>query len=200
MEQPQQPKQQKLFSRRVLLIAGGVVLFFALYLLIFLVPDAIQALSGPPTLTLAQAADVATAETTYAAIADGAWDCNTINYVRGPSSTNRLNIITRYTEAFRTDTKGGIVLLARMSGEMSCADLQAADLSGYLTRMSADTRQELTNEARLARFFEAEHFLEICGYCGETNSLIGAGIGTLVAVGGIALIVVGLRMPRRPPV
>ena len=198
MEQPKQPAQMKLLSRRVLLISGGVVLFFALYLLIFLVPDAIQAMSGPAPMTLAQAADVATTESTYAAITDGAWDCNTIYYVRGASSSNRLQVITRYTEAFRADETGNIALLATMSGEMNCADLQATDLSGYLTRMSADRRQALTNEARLARFFEADHFLEICGYCGETNSLIGAGVGLLAAVGGIALIVIGLRMPRRP--
>ena len=56
MEQPKHPAQMKLLSRRVLLISGGVVLFFALYLLIFLVPDAIQAMSGPAPMTLSLAA------------------------------------------------------------------------------------------------------------------------------------------------
>ena len=117
----------------------------------------------------------------------------------GAVVTDRLRTTTRYTEAFRTDETGSVVLLARMSGEMSCADLEAAGLSGYLTRMSAERRQELTNEARLARFFEAEHFLEICGYCGTTNSLLGAGVGLLLAVGGTVLIGIGLKKPGRPP-
>ena len=196
MEQPQPAR--KGLSKRGLLILGGVLLFCALYLLVFLVPDAIQALAGPTSMSLGEAADVATAATTYATIADGAWDCATLSYVRGPSSSDRLRTITRYTEAFRTDKSGRIVLLARMSGEMSCADLEATELSGYLTRMSAERRQELTNEARLARFFEAEHFLEICGYCGATNSLLGTGAGLLLAVGGGVLIVIGLRKPGNP--
>ena len=45
MEQPQPAR--KGLSKRGLLILGGVLLLCALYLLVFLVPDAIQALAGP---------------------------------------------------------------------------------------------------------------------------------------------------------
>ena len=182
--------------RRTLLISGGFALAFGLYLLAFLVPDVLATASGPQRMTLAQAAEIASAQNTYAIIEDGEWDCDTIVYVRGQSSTNRLRTITRFTEVFLT---GGAkdnpaVMLARLSGEVACGELSALEPTGYLTRMSADRQQELTNEARLARFFNATEFLEFCAYCGTDNSLIGTVAGLIAAAGGAALLVWGLRM------
>ena len=84
-----------------------------------------------------------------------------------------------------------------MSGETDCDALEATELSGYLTRMSATTQQNLTDEARLARFFDATTFLEICGYCGQSNSLIGTLFGFAFAIGGLALLMLGLKAKRK---
>jgi len=144
---------------------------------------------------MAQAAQAATNSATYAIIEDGRWDCDTIEYIRGRSSTNSQRIETRFTNIFREDGSGEIVLLASLSGEVSCADLDGWQLTGYLTRMSDARQQELTNAARLARYFDATTFLEFCGYCGAGNSLIGVIFGVVITLAGVALLVTGLRTP-----
>ena len=194
---PSSPKTGPNTTRRVILISGGLVLFFGLYLLIFLVPDVVQNMQGPDDLTLAEAAGTATDDQNYARITDGVWNCDTIAYVRGPSSSNRLKIVTRSTEAFLTDANNPeqIVVFATFSGEKSCDDIEGSELSGYLKRMSSDKRQELTSEARLARYFDAKDYLEMCAYCGPSNSLIGTIFGIVISVSGIALLAWGWRMP-----
>lgn len=181
-------------SQRAIIITGAVLLAFAAYLLAFLLPDFIRSSVGPQSITMAEAAAAATDKDRYVAITDGAWVCETITYVRGRSSTNRNVVTTRFTEVFRTDETGVIVLLAQMSGELDCDQLQAADLTGYLQRMSAAREQELRNDVRLARFINALDYLEICGYCGPTNSLIGTLFGFVFALAGLGLIVWGLRL------
>jgi hypothetical protein len=183
-------------KRRTVLIIGGVVLAFSVYLLAFLVPDVLATVSGAETMTLAHAAEVATDESIYVRIEDGIWDCDTITYVRGRSSTNSLKTTTRSTEIFLADDKSEIVVLASMSGEMTCGDFDGRIPVGYLTQMSSAEQQTLTNEARLARFFDANSFLALCGYCGTENSMIGAIFGVVIAVAGIGIIVLGLRMPK----
>ncbi len=178
---------------RNLLIAGGVLLFFSLYLLAFLLPDFIRSLAGSESITMETAAERATSESIYVAVEDGKWRCETIHQAVEYSSTESDRKTIRTTEVFLTNESGSVALLAKMSGEMDCDELEATDLSGYLTRMSADTQQDLTNDARLARFFDATDFLEICGYCGQTNSLIGTLFGFAFAIGGLALIVLGIR-------
>jgi hypothetical protein len=63
--------------------------------------------------------------------------------------------------------------------------------------MSNDTQQELTNDARLARYFEAESFLELCGYCGRDNSLIGAIFGVAFTILGAGMIVYGRKLRNK---
>lgn len=190
------PKQK----RRIVLITGGVMLLFGVYLLAFLVPDLLKNMRGPDDMTLGRAADAATGGQRYVHIEDGVWHCDTIEYVRGPSSSNRRRIVTRYTEAFLTDANRPerIVLFATFSGEKSCEEIEGSDLNGYLKRMSNDTRQALTNDVRLARFYDASVYLEMCAYCGPNNSLIGTIFGTVFVVGGVALLGWGWRLPTGP--
>ena len=178
---------------RNLLIGGGVLLFFSLYLLAFLLPDFIQSLAGPERMTMETAVTQATSESIYVTIEDGEWDCDTIRQVEGYSSTEADRRTIRTTEVFLTNESGSVVLLAKMSGEMDCDELKTTEISGYLTQMSSETKQDLTNDARLARFFDATDFLEICGYCGQTNSLIGTLFGIAFAIGGLALIALGIK-------
>ena len=172
-----------------LLILGGVVLFFGLYISAFLIPDVIQTAGGPQPLTLDEAAQVASAERTYARIEDGAWDCDTLTLVRGWSPSQ-----TKYTEIFFTDAAREVVVLVTLSGEVACDQLSGEAPSGYLYAMGDDTRQALTNEARLARFFMADEFLEFCGYCGRDNSLLGAIFGVVFTLIGAAMLIGGWRL------
>ena len=185
-------------GRKTTLITGTVMIAFSLYLLIFLVPDVIKNASGPQDMTLERATAVATDESTYAKIEDGVWHCDTIKYLRRPSSSNRLVIVTASTEIFLTDESKPeqIVLLVSMSGEVTCSEFQEIAPEGYLTQMSRSKKQDLTNEVRLAKFYDATDFMELCGYCGQDNSLIGLGFGVALALGGIIIIILGLRMPK----
>ena len=76
-------------------------------------------------------------------------------------------------------------------GCFDCDDLTGEAPSGYLYIMSDDTRRELTNDARLARYSVTDTFLQFCGYCGRDNSLIGVVFGVVFTLGGIAMIVFG---------
>ena len=179
--------------RKTLLISGGFCLFFSIYLLIFLLPDFIRSLAGPEPMTLSQAAERATDENLYVLLADGSWECETIDYVIGYSSTSADRVDTKFTEIFVTNPSGAVVVLAQMSGELECADFDGREIVGYLTRMTADQQQDLTNEVRLARFINGETYLELCGFCGQTNSLIGTLFGLAFFMGGLALLILGLR-------
>ena len=87
-ESPQPPKSNPAQSRRAVLIIGGVILAFSAYLLVFLVPDVLKNAVGPDSMSMARAAEIATGDSTYATLEDGEWQCDTIVYVRGASSTN----------------------------------------------------------------------------------------------------------------
>ncbi|MEM7115259.1 MAG: hypothetical protein AAF614_22655 [Chloroflexota bacterium] len=184
--------------KRNVLILAAMILLFAVYLLAFLLPDFIRTVAGPREVTMAQAAELASDDDAYVTILDGSWDCETIKLVRGPSATNTRRETTRATEVFLTNEAGTVVLLATMSGESDCAELQTAVLSGYLNKMTPEQEQDLINEVRLARFINATTFLEMCGFCGPTNSLIGTLFGFAFALLGIGLLVYGLGLfPRR---
>lgn len=181
-------------SKRGIIITGAVLLAFAVYLLAFLLPDFIRSSVGPQHMTMTAAVAAAQPSNSYVAITDGSWDCATISYLRGRSSTNRAVTVTRFTEVFRTDPTGAVVMLVQLSGEVGCAALPDGNLTGYLQQMSAGREQELRNDARLARFINATDYLELCDYCGPTNSLIGVGFGLVFALAGVGLVVWGLRM------
>jgi hypothetical protein len=185
-------------NKRTLFITGGVMLVFGIYLLAFLLPDVLQTASGSENMTLVRAAEVATDVSAYVSIEDGEWDCDTIVYIRRRASSGGSST-TASTEIFLTDSKRTpkIVIFATMSGRMACGDFDGLNPTGYLTRMSSDQQQELTNEVRLARFFNAETVLALCGYCGTENSLIGLIFGIVITLGGIGIIVLGFKIPKK---
>lgn len=194
----QVPPQQ---SARGILIFGGIMLLFGLYVSAFLVPDVIRSAAGPETVTLKEAAQIANEDPSYVRLVDGNWDCDTLTYVEGYSPSHRYGSLVeediKVTEIFFTDEEESIVVFVTMSGEQDCEDITRRNPAGYLYEMSRRNERELTNEARLARYFDADDFLEMCGYCGRENSLIGAGFGIAFTLGGLALIIFGLRLGRR---
>ncbi len=203
MSEPQLTDEQskaRPSSQRWLAISGAVLVFVGLYISVFLIPDVIETASGPQTLTLAQAAEVAHAERTYARIEDGAWDCDTLRQVRGLSSSalryGNMREETKYSDIFFTNDSSDVVVFVTLSGDVNCDDLDEQRPTGYLYSMNSATQQELTNDARLARYFTTDTFLEFCGYCGQSNSLIGAVFGVVFLLAGVGLIVAGRRAGR----
>lgn len=184
-----------------MIIGGAILLILGLYISAFLIPDVIQSASGPQSLSLTEAAKVAGSAATYARIEDGAWDCDTLRQVRGLSVTSlrygRLREETRYSEVFFEDDNREVVVFVTLSGDVNCDDLAEQAPTGYLYAMQDDTRQSLTNDARLARYFSADSLLEFCGYCGQENSLIGAAFGLVFVVMGGSLLIAGVRT-RKP--
>lgn len=186
--------------RRSMVIGGAFAMLFGVYILAFLIPDMIKSLAGPEDLAIEQAGDVASSSPTYAVIEGGVWQCDTIKYIKGVSTsslqTSRPQIVIKYTEIFLTDKANlpDVVMLVTESDEKSCEDFQNTTLDGYLKRMSSDTQQELANEVRLARFPGATTYLEMCSYCGPENSAIGTGFGVVALVGGGFLVIRGRRI------
>lgn len=183
------PKRQK----RIFIISGALLTLFSIYLLAFLLPDFIRSLAGPDAMTLSEAAEIATDENRYVTLTDGAWECDTISYVRGYSSSSR-RIETKSTEIFAVNRDGSTVALVALSGEVNCSDLDDIPLTGYLAGMTPEREQTLTDEVRLARFVDREAVVELCSYCGTTNSLIGTLFGFAFAILGIGLLIWGLRI------
>jgi len=194
--QKSKPNPKK--NKRITMITAGVVLLFGVYLLAFLVPDVLRTASGPQTMTLDRAAEVATDQSLYVSLEDGLWDCQTINHVvRRSPNTGTGSRTTTDTEIFVTDdrTQPNVSIFVRMSGRLLCADFDGLTPTGYLTQMSSDEQQTLTSNARLAKFFRADSFLSLCGYCGTENSMIGAVFGIVITLAGIGLFIFGYRMP-----
>lgn len=205
MSAPQLTEEQIANRRstgRWIMVTGGVLLFIGLYISAFLVPDVIRASAGPQTYTLDEAVEVAGSERTYARLEGGAWDCDSLTYVEGFSPSHRRYVLleeeTKFTEVFFTDAARDVIVFVTLSGEVDCAALSDQAPSGYLYAMSGGTRQELTNDARLARYFDAQSYLEFCGYCGQENSLIGAVFGVVFALAGVGLIAFGRNLRRTP--
>jgi hypothetical protein len=192
---------QKAVPTGLLIGVGGILLFLGFYISAFLVPDVIKAASGPESMTLQEAAEVAGPTQTYARLENGTWDCATLTHVRRLVPSYRRYASrqeeTSSTEIFFTEDSRQVVAFVTLSGEVECNDLTGEVPAGYLYAMSDDTRQELTNDARLARYFEAESFLEFCGYCGRDNSLIGAIFGVAFTILGGAMIIYGRRLRNR---
>lgn len=195
---------EQMASRRTLgqwlLIVGVILLLFGLYVSAFLIPDSIRAISGPQSMTLKEAAQVAGSEQTYARLEGGSWDCETLTHVEGLSPSQRRYTVLeeeiKYTEIFFTDNAREVVAFVTLSGEVDCSELTGEAPSGYLYAMDDRTRQQLTNDARLARYFMTDNFLDFCGYCGRDNSLIGAGFGVVFTLSGAAMIIFGRRQKR----
>ncbi|MBI1297847.1 hypothetical protein GC175_23170 [bacterium] len=194
--------EEQLTARRTLQrglpILGSVLLVLGLYVSAFLIPDVIKTAAGPQRLSLQQAAQLAGDDPLYARIEGGAWDCETLQQVRGLSATalryGRMREETRYAEVFFTDDTRAVVVFVTLGGAVTCDDLARQWPEGYLYAMNSDTRQELTNEARLARYFTTETFLEFCGYCGRQNSLIGAVFGVVFTLAGIVMLIAWRRL------
>ena len=196
----QKPKKDPAKNRRIVLITAGVILFCGLYLLAFLVPDVLNTASGPASMSLEAAAEVANDESLYVSLEDGTWDCDTIKHIRRRSATgNAGTMTTAATEIFLRDTQTApdVLVFATMSGEMTCGDFDGLTATGYLTLMSEDQQQDLANEVRLAKFINADTILALCGYCGTENSMIGLIFGIVTTLGGIAVLIIGLRMPKQ---
>ena len=200
----QRLSEEQMASRRTLarwlFILGGLLLIFGLYLAAFMIPDFIKALSGPQSMSLEEAVQLAGEEQVYARLEDGEWDCDSVSYVEGfVRSYRRYEVVreeTKFTEVLFTDEPREIVTLVTLSGEVNCDGLSGEVPSGYLYSMSDETREELSDDGRLRGYRSADHFLEFCGYCGRDNSLIGVIFSLVFTLCGAGMVVYGFKLRR----
>lgn len=194
-----QPTKDQIDSQRALArwfpILGIGFILFGLYLSVFLVPDVVRTMLGPRAMTLQEAAQIADPDRTYARLEGGNWDCDSLVYVQGLSPSHSryetLRETTKSTELFYTDPGGAVAVLVTLSGEVPCETLAGDVPAGYLFSLGSGTRAGLERDGRLARVASASTVLEMCGYCGRENSLIGALFGIAFIVGGVGMFVWG---------
>jgi hypothetical protein len=194
-------RRQAIVQGLPLMLGLGIVLvLLSVYVLAFLLPDTLASIQGPQAMTMAEAGADASDTRLYASLTDGEWDCATRREVRGfsPSSLRygRPSVETRSTEIFYVNAARDAVALVVLSGSVECVDLESQVPSGYVYAMEDGLRQTLTNDARLARYFDADTFLEVCGYCGYDNSLLGVILGILFGASGIGLLILRRRLAR----
>ncbi|MBK9122858.1 MAG: hypothetical protein IPM16_07010 [Chloroflexi bacterium] len=184
-------------NRKWLLIGALILVAFSIYLLAFLLPDTIRAMAGPSDLDLDAAPAVVSGESMYVTLTGGAWDCDSFNEVRGVSLTllkyGRLREETRYTEAFFVSNSRDTAAYVTLSGAVDCDDVTDTQPTGYLYAMDEELQQALTNNAQLARFLFTDTFVEMCGYCGYENSLIGVIFGFIFLLSGLGLLFLYFR-------
>jgi len=173
---------------RSVIIAGCVLLFFGLYVLAFLIPDVLRTIGGPTSLTMPEAAAQITEGQVYATLEGGTWVCDSIAYVRGPSSSGTRRIEVKSTNAFYMDAAGDVAVWVSLSGEVNCDELQTTTPSGYVEPMQQNTRMDLAGDGQMGNVATANTFLEMCGFCGHTNSLIGTVFGAVFTLLGVSLI------------
>ncbi len=147
------------------------MLLLGAYLLLFLLPDFWRSLDGPEWMTLAAAEQTASDERLYVAIMDGKWQCDTIRYIVDAGGSRSTGRTTRVTKVSLTNQTGEVTALAAMSGKWNCAELQATQPIGYLSRADAG--------------------LTLCGYCGQSNSLIGLEFAFDLTAAGLGLLIFG---------
>jgi len=184
------PSQQRGISlkaqARSVLIGGCVLLFFGIYVSAFLIPDVIRTAGGPTSYTVNEAANTVTGEV-YATVEDGVWVCDSIDYLRTYSSASRRLTVSG-TRAFHTDRDGEVAIWVRLSGELTCDDLQSTTPEGYLEPLPQSTRMDLAGDGQMRYVSTANTFFEMCGYCGTENSTIGAIFGVVFVISGVGLL------------
>jgi hypothetical protein len=170
---------------------GGIFFFlFGLFVLVPLAFDLASTLGGAQDYTISDVAEVASDERTYARLTDGEWDCDTLAYIEGYSGSDlymrRLyrGLDVRTTEVLRVDDDNDIAVWVSLSGRVTCDDLANIEAVGYLyatdgtpNGLNSDMRRVLRN---------SDTVLELCGWCGSENSMIGFGFGIVMVLLGLA--------------
>jgi|GEM_PF-3828841 len=170
-----------------LLVSGGLLTAFFLWVLVSLWEDYRQTPAQPSSMILASAAETIGDDRLYVTIEDGRWQCSSISYTHRYHNGNRTVDGTR---AIMRNEAGNVAVVARFSEELTCADLQAAPLTGVLTRMDAAERERYAT-------ISGDILLEMCAYCGPANALTGILVSGVFALLGGGLIGLGMFLIRR---
>lgn len=187
---PEQIKANQSLMRIVRYSSIGLMLF-GILLIIPLAADLMAVIGGAQDYTISAVAGVASDERTYARLTDGEWDCDTIEYIEGRTGSDlymrRLyRTSTRTTEVMRVDDANSIAVWVSLSGRVTCDDLASMDAVGYLyatdgtpSGLNSDMRSVIRN---------ADTVLELCGWCGADNSMIGIVVsGVFILIGGLGV-------------
>lgn len=172
---------------------GAVLVVFGAFALGAIIIRTTGLLSEPQPLTLAEAAEVATSDNIYVTLQDGDVLCDRLEYREGrSSSTNATD--TRYTDVWLTNEAATVGVFASYSGRLTCEDIIERPKRGYLR-----TATRLPRTAGTPPLGDAADYLELCGYCGTSNSVtLMAVFGIMIALGGF-MIYGALTRPVMPP-
>ncbi len=182
-------------------VAGIFGLVFALLfgaLAIASLRDVNRMPSSPQSVSISDATALAASangQQLWVRIEDALLDCDTLIYRRVGSNTR--------TDILVTDEPMTDVVVAEFSGRLTCEQLLQRDLSGMLSKMSDRRYQQFRklNEFDLADYPSDAAFMDLCAYCGRSNSQLGVVVGAVLAVVSLSIYPLVLREHRKvyPP-
>lgn len=172
---------------------GGIAfIIFGILLFVPLASDLFTVIGGAQDYTTRAVAEVANDERTYARLTDGEWNCDTISYIEGYSGSDlymrRLYAGTsvRTTEVLRVDNANDIAVWVSLSGRVTCDDLANIEAVGYL--YATDGKPSGLNNSMRSVIRNSDVVLELCGWCGAENSMIGFGFSVaFMLLGAVSL-------------
>jgi hypothetical protein len=142
----------------------------------------------PRHISLSTSGQEITEQNEWVVIEDAKWDCSSMAPF-GSGTDKRA-------EAMFTDESGKVLVVALLPEKVSCAELTASPPTGEIHRMSEYHHKHLTSEARLDKYTNATTYLDMCTYCGPTNSRLGVILGLIFVPLGLALYPLSLYLRR----
>jgi len=168
---------------------GLVILLFGVFALYSLLDETLALmLSTPQPLTVTAAAEIATEENQYVRLEEAVFLCDRVEYREGRSSTSFTD--TRYTDIWLTDEDRTAAVFASFSGRRDCDQLMSGEPSGYLR-----TAERLPRTAGVPPLGESVTYLELCGYCGRSNSIALIIVFSIMIVLGGVMAYAGFSRP-----
>jgi len=190
---PTTTKQKRAITRQqrtATIILGVGLIIFAIWAGIGIVSDGVPLTTQ--TLTISEANDIASDANTHVKLQEVNVLCDTLEYRQGRSSSTH-SVETRYTYVWMIDANvdESVAVFAQYSGRTTCDDIQAQDISGFLTTVG-DT---LPREAIPLPFGQGAAYMELCTYCNATNSQGMLLLFAAMILFGVVAIYRGLTLP-----
>lgn len=182
-------------QKRAALIFGAVMMVFGVAAMLSILFDPVGLFARPQQVTLEEAAAIATNDNTYVEISEAEVLCDRLDYREGRSSSTGTTE-TRYTDVWLVNADESVGVFASYSGRLTCEDIENQPVSGFMTQVG----RSLPSTAGRAPLDSDATYLELCAYCGTSNSIALVIVFTiLIGLGGL-MVYGALTRPVAPPV